>query len=293
MIIKRSSLSRNISARKKEVSPRSASEVVSYIGIGLTALSLLGGGLWVAFQFFYIKVIEPRLSSAVIQIFSEPILVRKMQCCYLYEITTKMENKGRRDLVIQASHQLVGSKSLEVLEAISPDDIKNANLNLLRRRLEDIDARYARASTVDYPNVDDRVPYLIASAGNIISPNSRLTPGEIYVNKSIAVVPKNHAITSIRGLLMISHFENKDIEWRWNIKDSGLRLAPLPWPKDGVDKLAKLMQCATQSIDMAERESCVKTIVETSNAVFENYVKGDVFSYMQSYEQDFFVKDSD
>jgi len=113
--------------RSEKSSETSAAPSLSKVGAVVTIVSTLAAGFWITFQFTYSKWVEPRLSPAVIQISTDATYVATTKCCYLYEVNTKLENKGRREAIIHASHQVVGARRLATYDDTSKPAVEAMN----------------------------------------------------------------------------------------------------------------------------------------------------------------------
>lgn len=270
-------------------SPSDAAWSLAKLSSMITIIGALLGGFWVLFLFIYSKYVEPQLTPAIVQASTEAVHVGSTNCCYLFEIATRIENKGHRNTVIHASHQVVGARRLSVPDELSPTSVKRLTQSFLESRSLMNDPSYIAEPIVEYVGIKADFPFLIISAGNLTKPEGQLAPGEHYISRTVAAVPKDHLIMSIRGTLFVSHFERADLDWRWTLKETTLEPLPMPWRRSDSKTLSRLTGCATQGETQAERRQCLLQIINGANKVFRESWLQDSHSYSQHYAVDLFA----
>jgi hypothetical protein len=258
----------------------------------LTIAGSLAAALWVIFQFAYGKWIEPRLSAAVIQTSTEATYISTSKCCYLYEITTKLENKGLRDVVIHASHQAVGARRLATHDDVSKSAVEALDHSFLVSRMPDRPPEYIEQGTVEYIFNRLELPFLFISVGNLVKPGVQLAPGEIHLNRSIAAVPLDHLVVSIRGSLLISHFKKDNLDWRWTVNKTTLEPLAMPWRRNDEESLTRLTQCALNANTAESKQKCIANMKSRVQTLYRQAWESDPYSYSQYYAADLIVKPS-
>lgn len=257
------------------------------LGALITVVGAVLGGLWVLFQFAYSKWIEPRLSAAVVQASTAVEFISETECCRYFEITTRLENKGHRDITIHASHQAVGARRLVSPKDAAPDTIEQSNQAFLLSRVPGEEAAYIKSPEVEYVATRLEVPFLILSVGNLVIPGSQLAPGELHTSRSIAAVPKDHMALSVRGSLLVSHFTRSDLDWYWTLQPKTLQPLVLPWRRAHSATLSRLTNCVRQGETEAEKRQCVSLILNEANKTFREAWEADSNTYSQHYTADF------
>jgi hypothetical protein len=278
--------------RRNRVSPKGLGtpRTLAKLSGVITVAGTLAGGIWVLFQFAYGKWIEPRLSAAVVQTTTETTYVGISKCCYLYEVTTRLENKGVRDVVIHASHQVVGARRLATYDDLSNPAVEKLNLDFATSRMPDKPADYMKQASVEYVFTRLELPFLLISVGNLTKPGVQLAPGEFHISRSIAAVPKDHLAVSVRGSVLLSHFPNSELDWRWTVKQSTLEPLPMPWKRNDSDSLARLTKCAVSTDTGEGRNRCVDEIMTRARELYRKAWESDSYSYSQDYAIDFIAK---
>jgi hypothetical protein len=267
--------------------PQSPSPWAS-VASATTLVSVIAGGFWVAFQFTYSKFIEPTLKPAIIQVSVSSHYVSSSECCNFFELETRLENKGSREVIVHGSHQVVGAKRLQIHQELDPESIKQLNLRFNESRAPGSPETYMMSDVTDYvstPSQEDH--HLIVSAGNITSPKTSLSAGEIYASKTIAIVPKGHVLLSVRGSLYASHNTAKDIDWRWAVDDRTLKASPIAWDVSRNAELDSLRACVKSAKSRDEFEGCKAQMQKTSLDSIVAWKKSDRHSYAQDYTAHF------
>lgn len=247
------------------------------------------GGFWILFQFAYSNYVEPRLSPALVQVTVDSFLVGQLDCCNVHEIITRLENKGVRNTVLHASHQVVGASRIVLTPDLSASGVLAVSDKALRSRSLSGSDEYMNRSSAEYLAFPPAPPHLMISVGNLAHPGSHLAPGETHINRTIALVPKDYQLITIRGVVFVSHFERSDLAWRWTITVDTLQPLPLAWPRNEAAELSRLSSCVASEETAAKRQECRDRIDSHAKETFRKHWEQDSNSYSQHYASDVFA----
>ena len=254
----------------------------------LAILAIVAGGMWAATEFFWDKVIAPRLESALVQISSSSNVVGRTDCCVLLEIETKLHNSGRRDAYIHASHFVVGAKKLDAVAKPDSKKISDFNEEFLERHLNlpvatgsvPLDALYGAAGPAGHE-------FLLLTAGNLVNPGSKITPGESIVRRMALIVPSELPFVSLRAVALVVHTAqaSQGITWNWALTPKTLDLQVVPWRTLDLQKFRELRECGMDANDMRAR-SCREEAMSTGKELWAEFFKSDRYSYIQPHSVD-------
>ena len=123
---------------KPQRTPSSAptTSLVVQVRDWLAIVAIIAGAIWAGIEFFWDKLIAPRLESALVQISSSSSVVGRTDCCVLMEVETKLHNSGRRDAFIHTSHIVAGAKKVHAVTKPKAQTIAELNEKLLERHLD-------------------------------------------------------------------------------------------------------------------------------------------------------------
>lgn len=249
------------------------------IAARIAVLGAVAGGLWTGFQFGYKEWLEPRLKPALVQSSVSSKLVGETSCCLAYEIETRMENKGKREVIIHASHQTIGARRLMPL--MSLEDTKTVTQKFVKSRmpqggnwsyLEDHNSQYVAVAPVSPP--------VLLAAGNPVKPGAYLSEGEVHIHRAVAFVPKDYPLLFVRGVMHVSHVRGKALHWHWIIEPDGLMPQALPWLAEKDDDFAEKTKCLSTS-------ACANSVRHEVRRLQDEYTKNDGLNYSMVWAGDF------
>jgi hypothetical protein len=266
--------------------PASASRL-SRLRDALAIVALVLGGVWAGVEFFWDKLIAPRLEAALVQISSAATIVGRTPCCVLAELEVKLHNSGRRDVYIHASHLAAGARRLEAVPLNAP---RIADLN------EEFGQRHRQFAA---PGGDTLEPlygaagpaagdYVLLLAGHLVDPGAKIAPGEAIVRRLALVVPADHPFVSVRAQAFVMHQAQASagIRWNWTVAPQTLALQVVPWRAADLARFNELRECSLAANDQ-RAAACREEAQAGGQRLWDEFFRRDCHAYRQPHAMDF------
>lgn len=277
---------RRTSAQRASRSPGRLS--LTQLRDGLAIVALVLGGVWAGIEFFWDRLIAPRLESSLVQISTSQTLVGRTECCVLVELEARLHNTGRRDVYIHASHIAAGAKKLEAVTRLDAPRISDLNEAFVGKHLQlaalpdgALDTLYGVTGPV---NGD----FVLLMAGNLVSPGSKITPGETIVRRLALVVPAEFPFVALRAMALVVHGAqaSQGITWNWTLSPQTMALQVVPWRSDDLARFNELRECGLATADQ-RAQACRSEALAGGKLLWDAYFKSDRHAYIQPHAMDF------
>jgi hypothetical protein len=204
-------------------------------------------------------------------------------CCRVYEVATRFENKGKRQVIIQASHQTIGAKKLAEgaqLPSTSENITAATQIYVASRMPKGPNFGYLRDHNAQYVGVTLESAPLLLAAGNPIAPDGYLSEGEVHVHRGVAFVPKSYPFFFVRGKMHVSHVPGRPLHWHWVIEPQGLLPKALPWLPDRDYEFVEKAKCLSS-------RTCESSLRDEVVRLQNEYVSNDGLNYTMNWAGDF------
>lgn len=278
---------RRTSAQRASRSPGRLS--LTQLRDGLAIVALVLGGVWAGIEFFWDKLIAPRLESALVQVSSTSTLVGRTDCCVLVEVEATLHNTGRRAVYIHASHIAAGAKKLQTVARLDVQKVADLNDNFLERHMNRPPASGTLALDPLYGSIGPGgEEFLLLSVGNLVTPSAKIVPGESIVRHFALLVPVEFPFVSVRALAFVAHEPqaSKGITWNWTLAPRTLGLLVVPWRTSEMAHFHELQACAMAAVDQ-HAKACRSEAEATGTALWDDYFRKDRHAYRQPHAMDF------
>jgi hypothetical protein len=253
----------------------------------------VAGVIWAGVQFFYDRTITPRFEPAVIEISGAAVPVGSIDCCDLFNLEVVLQNTGRRNVHMHASHIAVGAIALHSSQSNANLSTESLNNVTLRRHYEFAQSTWAAASSGKYvgsPNdltlggVSRKTEdFLISAIGNLSTPGTELAPGEKLVRQVAVTVPKGYTQLSVRASVFAAHeaLRESGLIWLWQVDPKTMALKTLPWESTAKPQFDALSRCATELLGDTG-DSCRNKLNETGALNWKSFQNKDRYSYLST-----------